>query len=72
MEATVFTPAQQHLLRLMSYVKTPEAMRELEEVLSNHYAKRVDEEMDQLIDCGEITPEVIEEWGKEHMRTPYL
>ncbi len=71
MEATVFNPAQQHILRMMSFVKTPEALLELEQVISNYFAQKVDEEMDSLWEEGKITPDTIEQWGKEHMRTPY-
>jgi hypothetical protein len=31
----------------------------------------VDDEMDALWNEGKINQDVIEEWGKEHMRTPY-
>ena len=38
MEATVFNPAQQHLLQMMSYVNTPEALSELDNVISAYFA----------------------------------
>lgn len=34
-------------------------------------AARIDEEMDELCKNGAITLDTIEEWGKEHLRTPY-
>lgn len=71
MEPIKFNQAQQHILQMMSYIKTPEALRELEQVLSDYFARKVDEEMDQLWEEGKITSETIESWGKEHMRTPY-
>lgn len=71
MEPTKFNPAQQHILQMMSYIKTPEALQELERGLSDYFAKKVDEEMDQLWEEGKITSETIELWGKEHMRTHY-
>lgn len=71
METTVFSPAQQHILQIMSFVKTPEALDELDRVLSAYFAQKIDEEMDVLWNDGKISSEVIEEWGKEHMRTPY-
>ncbi|MBQ8672660.1 MAG: dephospho-CoA kinase [Bacteroides sp.] len=71
MEATVFNPAQQHLLQMMSHVNTPEALAELDNVISAYFAEKVDEEMDALWKEGEITLDTIEQWGKEHMRTPY-
>ena len=71
METTVFTPAQEHLLHMMSYIRTPEELEALERVLSEYFAKRVDEEMDKLWEEGKVSEEIIEQWGKEHMRTPY-
>lgn len=71
MEATIFNPAQQHLLKLMSYAKTPEAMEELQRALAQYFANKVDEEMDKLWEEGKIDNSSLEAWEKEHMRTPY-
>ena len=35
------------------------------------YAQKAEEEMDRLWENGTINEQVIEQWGKEHMRTPY-
>ena len=43
----------------------------MKDVLAKHFAKKVDDEMDALWNEGKITTDVIEEWGEEHMRTPY-
>jgi hypothetical protein len=71
METTVFNSAQQHILRMMSFVKDEETISDIREVLKNYFAKKLDNELDQLTDNGEITLDTIENWGKEHMRTPY-
>ena len=71
METTVFTPAQQRILQMMSYVKSDEEFADIEDLLSNYFAKKVDDELDALCEEGQITPAVIEQWGNEHMRTPY-
>lgn len=68
MEKTVFNPAQMRILHLMSFVKTEKEMRNLEEVISNYFAQKADEGIDRLCEEGKITPEVIESWGKEHLR----
>jgi hypothetical protein len=39
--------------------------------LQKYLAQKIDEGFDKLIAEGKITPEIIEEWGNEHMRTPY-
>lgn len=62
---------QQHLLMMFSYDKNEEHLKEMKDVLSKHFAKKVDEEMDALWEEGKINADVIEEWSKEHMRTPY-
>ena len=71
METTVFTPAQQRILQMMSYVKSDEEFADIEDLLSNYFAKKVDDELDALCEEGQITPADIEQWGNEHMRTPY-
>ncbi len=71
MEATVFNPAQQHILQMMSYIKTDESLNDLEHALASYFAKKVDDDIDRLWADGAITADTIEEWGKEHMRTSY-
>lgn len=70
-ETTIFNPAQMKLLQMMSYIKTDEELEELQNVLSDYFAKKADQEMDKLWDEGIIKEKTIEQWGKEHMRTPY-
>ena len=65
METTVFTPAQQRILQMMSYVKSDEEFADIEDLLSNYFAKKVDDELDALCEEGQITPAVI-----EYHRTP--
>lgn len=68
---TVFNSAQMKLLQMMSYIKTDEELEELQSVLSDYFARKVDREMDGLWHKGIISEQTIEQWGKEHMRTPY-
>ena len=46
-------------------------LKEIKEVLAAYFARKVDDEMDALCNEGKIDADVIEAWGKEHMRTPY-
>lgn len=71
MESTIFSAAQKHILQIMSYMKDDSQIDELDRVLSDYYAKRIDEELDKFVASGAITTETIEEWRKEHMRTSY-
>ena len=68
---SAFSPAQIHLLEMMSYIKTPASLAELRKVLADFYAKRVSEEMDKLWDSGVVNDEVVEDWKNAHLRTPY-
>ena len=63
MEQTVFNPAQMKILQMMSYIKTPQELDNLENVLSQYFAKKVDEGIDELCDNGSITLDTIESWG---------
>lgn len=71
MESAIFNPAQLHLLRMMSFVKTQDELDDLQEAVTSFFANKVDKEMDALCASGDITPDTIEAWGKEHMRTAY-
>lgn len=71
MESTIFNPAQLHLLRMMSYVRTKDELDDLQEAVTSYFADRIDKEMDDLCTSGDITAETIESWGQEHMRTAY-
>lgn len=68
MEQTVLNPAQMRILHMMSYIKTPQELNNLEEVLTQYFAKKVDEGIDELYDNGSISLDTIEEWGNEHFR----
>ena len=70
MAATVFNPVQQHLLRMFAYDSSEEHLKEIKEVLAAYFARKVDDEMDALLNEGKIDADVIEAWGKE--RVPYL
>ena len=63
MEQTVFNLAQMKILQMMSYIKTPQELDNLENVLSQYFAKKVDEGIDELCDNGSITLDTIESWG---------
>lgn len=71
MERTVFNNAQLHLLHMMSYIKTDDELNDLQNVISDYFAKKVDAELDGLCEAGVINEATIESWGKEHLRTAY-
>ena len=63
--------AQMDFLRLLSHFNTEEQVKELNDLVCQYYARKVDEEMDRLWDEGKWNQEKIEETLKEHLRTPY-
>ena len=71
MEATILNPSQLHLLRMFSYNKDEESLRELKEVLFNYYCQKVDEEGKRIWEEKNLNNEIMNEWLNTHMRTPY-
>ena len=63
--------AKMDLLRVVDRIKTVDEILVIRNVLASYYAQKAEEEMDRLWDNGTINEQVIEQWGKEHMRTPY-
>ena len=63
--------AKMNLLRVVDRIKTVDEVQAIQKVLANYYAQKVNEEMDRLWDNGTINEQIIEQWGQEHMRTPY-
>lgn len=71
MEATVFNPAQIQILEMMSFVKTPEMLGQLKQVISDFFVKQAQEEIDKMWAQGDLTEEKIESFRNLHERTPY-
>ena len=69
--ATKLNAVQLHLLELFSGDMADQELSDIKAILKSYYAKRVDEDMDALWDQKEWNEETVEQWGKEHMRTPY-
>ena len=63
--------AKMDLLRVVDRIKTVDEVQAIRQVIVQYYAQKVQEEMDRLWDEGKINEQVIEQWGQEHMRTPY-
>lgn len=64
-------PSQIEILSSMAQLNTEEDLRELKDALARFFAERADREMERLWNEGVINEQVLEDWGKEHMRTPY-
>ena len=69
---TTLSIGQLHILEMMNRCKTEESLRQLKKLLFDFYAKEAVTEADRLWEAGVINEDKIEEWGHEHMRTPYI
>lgn len=63
--------AQMGLLRVVGQMKSVAQIQELRQIVSNYYARKATEGMDQLWEKGEWSAEKNEEVLKTHLRTPY-
>ena len=71
MEPVTFSPAQMHLVMLMSHIKSSLALDQLKDQLANFYAQQIDQDMDQLWESGEWNEQKLESLRDAHFRTPY-
>ena len=65
------SPAQVNILDMMSFIKTSKALDELNDVLANYFAQRLDEEISNLWANGTLTEEKVESFRKLHERPAY-
>ncbi len=65
------TNLQLELLQTFSYALPDQQLIEIRQLLAQYFLDKVDEEMDNLWQVKGWTVNTIEEWAKEHERTPY-
>lgn len=70
-QTSAFNEAQLQLLDMMSFVKSPEALNDLNIAISDFFAKKADEEMQKMWQEGKLNDEKIESFRFLHERTPY-
>jgi hypothetical protein len=71
MEATVFNPTQLHLLKMFSYNKDEDSLKELKDVLFEYYCQKASEEGKRIWKEKNLSNETMQEWLNTHIRTPY-
>ncbi len=69
MKTTVFNQAQMQLLEMMSFVRTPESLADLNQVISDFFAQKAQDEIDHMWDTGELNAEKVERFRHLHERT---
>ncbi len=70
-QPTTLNQAQMQLLDMMSFVKTPEALQDLNKVISDYFVRKADAEMDRMWSEGTLDENRIESFRHLHERTPY-
>ena len=68
MEATVFNPVQQHLLKMFAYDGSEERLSEVKEILSKHFFEKLDESLDKLWESGTLDQARLDEFRKVDVR----
>lgn len=71
MEAITFSPAQIHIFKLVSHIKSDAGLEQLRKQLAAFYAQQVDDEMDALWESGQWDEKRLQELRGSHFRTPY-
>lgn len=69
---TMFSLGQLHVLEMLNRCNSDRSLKELKRALFDFYARESEAEANRLWDAGIISERKIEEWGREHMRTPYV
>ena len=69
MEATVFNPVQQHLLKLFAFDGSEEKLLEVKEVLTKYFSQKLDKRLNELWDSGALNQEKLDELRTKHLRT---
>ena len=65
------TNLQRELMKVFSYEVSEQELEDIRDLLSNYFAEKATREMDRLWDERGWTNETMDEWLKEHRRTPY-
>ena len=63
--------AKLELLDAVKNINTENELNEFKNVIAQYFAAKAQRDIDALWDNGSIDAQTVEDWGKEHMRTPY-
>ena len=69
MEATVFYPVQQYLLKFFAFDGSEEKLLEMKAVLTKYFSQKLDKRLDELWDSGVLNQERLDELRTMHLRT---
>ena len=63
--------AQLELLNALNSIRSEAELNEFKDLVARYFAEKAQKAIDAMWDEGVINADTIEEWGAEHMRTPY-
>ena len=63
--------AQLELMNALNNIRSEAELNEFKDLVARFFAQKAQKAIDELWDKGIINEETIEQWGAEHMRTPY-
>lgn len=63
--------AQLELMNALRQINSEVELNEFKNLLAHYFAQKAQKGIDALWDEGRISEQTIEQWGTEHMRTPY-
>lgn len=64
--------AQLELMNAVANINSEAELNEFKSLLAHYFAQKAQKAIDKMWDEGIINEATIQQWGKEHMRTPYL
>lgn len=63
--------AQLELMNALNSINSEAELNEFKDFVARYFAEKAQKAIDALWDEGVINADTIEQWGAEHMRTPY-
>ena len=63
--------AQLELLNALKNINSEAELNEFKDLVAHFFAEKAQKAIDALWEEGVINEETINQWGAEHMRTPY-
>ncbi len=63
--------AQLELMDALNNISTEAELNEFKDMVALFFAQKAQKAIDAMWDKGEIDENTINQWGNEHMRTPY-
>lgn len=63
--------AQLELMNALNTIQSETELDEFRNMLAKYFAEKAQKAIDALWEDGTINEDTIEQWGSDHMRTPY-